>query len=57
MLKRVFCEKSSCSTMTYKPFKFIEFLENNVIKTSGLYKYLDLFKKISGENFSVKFML
>lgn len=57
MLKTVFCKKNNCSSIMDSPLKFSEFLINDVISPSGLYKYPDLFKKISGEDFSLKFMV
>lgn len=57
MLKKVFCQKYNCSKISDKPLEFREFLVNNVISPSGLYKYPDLFKRISGEDFSLKYML
>ncbi|PNR97010.1 peptidase M3A and M3B thimet/oligopeptidase F [Petrotoga sp. 9PWA.NaAc.5.4] len=54
MLKKVFCQKQSIKSVSEKPKEFGEFLINEVIKPSGLYKYEDLFKRISGDNFSVK---
>lgn len=57
MLKKVFCEKNNCSSVMDDPLKFSEFLINDVIYPSGLYKYPDLFRRISGEDFSLKFML
>lgn len=57
MLSRVF--KKSCNTDNIfdKSREFGEFLINNVIKSSGLYRYQDLYEKISGEKFSLKSML
>lgn len=57
MLKKVFCEKNNYSSVMDDPLKFSEFLINDVIYPSGLYKYPDLFRRISGEDFSLKFML
>jgi oligoendopeptidase F len=54
MLRKVFCEKQSVDNITEKPTEFIQFLIEDVIKPSGLYKYEELFEKISGEPFSLK---
>ncbi len=56
MLGKVFKEKTGAD-MTEKPAEFGQFLINEVIKSSGMYKYNDLFKKISGNDFSLKYML
>ncbi|MFA6941554.1 MAG: M3 family metallopeptidase [Clostridiaceae bacterium] len=57
MLKKVFCHSNSCITIMDKPIEFSKFLMDNVINSSGLYKYPELFKKISGEDFSLKYIL
>lgn len=57
MLSGVFKNKYNVKNVTDEPLKFGEFLVNEVIKVSGLYKYQDLFKRISGEDFSLKYML
>ena len=56
MLGKVFKEKTGAE-MTEKPAEFGQFLINEVIKSSGKYKYNELFKKISGKDFSLKYML
>lgn len=56
MLRKVFKEKTGAE-ITEKPAEFGQFLINEVIKQSGRYKYNDLFKKISGSDFSLKYML
>ncbi|UCZ53610.1 M3 family metallopeptidase [Bacillus shivajii] len=56
MLEQVFKEKYDTEILD-KPEQFGEFLLNEVIKPSGTYKYNELFKRISGEDFSLKFML
>jgi oligoendopeptidase F len=55
MLSKVFKNKYNAS-MEEKPVEFGEFLINEVIRPSGMYKYNELFKKISGEDFSLKYM-
>lgn len=57
MLKKVFCRDYECNSIMDKPLEFSKFLITNVISPSGMYKYPDLFKRISGENFSLKYML
>ncbi|MBW4827797.1 MAG: hypothetical protein KZY61_11675 [Clostridiaceae bacterium] len=57
MLKKVFNKKYGTSSITEKPREFGEFLIDEVINPSGLYKYEDLFEKISGEKFSLKWYL
>lgn len=56
MLKKVFCKNNGCSKVSDKPLEFTEFLISSVISPSGLYKFPELFKRISGEDFSLKFM-
>jgi len=56
MLLKVFEQKYGDKPAN-KPKEFGVFLINEVIKTSGLYKYNDLFKRISGEEFSLKYMI
>lgn len=56
MVGKVFKEKFGAE-MTEKPKEFGQFLIDEVIKSSGMYKYNDLFKKISGSDFSLKYML
>ncbi|MDT8715513.1 peptidase M3A and M3B thimet/oligopeptidase F [Clostridium sp. 19966] len=57
MLKKSFCKNYKCSSVIEKPLDFSEFLITSVISPSGLYKYPDLFKRISGEDFSLKYIL
>lgn len=57
MLKKSFSEKYNCTNIMEKPVEFAEFLINSVIRPSGLYKYSELFKRISGEDFSLRYML
>ena len=56
MLKKVFTEKYNCKTVSEKPKEFVEFIKKEIVEPSGLYKYPDLFKRISGEDFSLKYM-
>lgn len=57
MLKKVFCKKYNVKFVSEKPKEFGKFLVNEVIKPSGLYKYEELFERISGEKFSLKWYL
>lgn len=57
MLRKVFCKKYDVNSITEKPKEFAEFLIGEVINPSGLYKYEELFKRISGEEFSLKWYL
>jgi hypothetical protein len=56
MVGKVFKQKFGAE-MIEKPREFGQFLIDQVIKPSGMYKYNDLFKKISGSDFSLKYML
>jgi oligoendopeptidase F len=56
MVGKVFKQKFGAE-MTEKPREFGQFLIDQVIKPSGMYKYNDLFRKISGSDFSLKYML
>ncbi len=57
MLRKVFIEKLKCEEIMDKPVEFFEFLNDTVVKPSGLYKYPEMFRKISGDEFSLKYML
>lgn len=57
MLRTVFCEKFGVKSISEKPKEFGKFLIDEVIKPTGLYKYEELFKKISGEEFSMKWYI
>lgn len=54
MLKKVFCQRQNIKNVSEKPKEFGEFLISEIIKPSGFYKYEDLFKRISGNDFSIK---
>lgn len=54
MLRKVFCRRYEVKYISDKPKEFGAFLLNEVIKPSGLYKFEELFKRISGEEFSLK---
>lgn len=57
MLKKVFNEKHGTASITEKPLAFGEFLKNEVVEVSGRYRYQELFQRISGEAFSLKYLL
>ncbi len=56
MLKQIFCKKYSVNSILDKPEEFGKFMIDKVIKPSGRYPYADLFKRISGEDFSLKYL-
>ena len=56
MLAKVF-ERNFNATMEEKPQEFGQFLIERVINPSGMYKYNELFRRISGEEFSLKYMI
>lgn len=56
MLKSVFTKKHGVESITEKPKAFGTFLKKEVIEPSGRYKYNELFKRISGEEFSLKYL-
>ncbi len=56
MLKEVFCKKQGIKSILEKPEAFGKFLVEEVINPSGTYPYAELFKRISGEDFSLKFL-
>lgn len=57
MLAKVFNEKNGTKSISDSPKAFKEFLMKEVIEPSGLYKYNELFEEISGEKFSLKYIL
>jgi len=56
MLAGVFKEKHKVERITEKPLEFGSFLYEQVIKPSGRYNYSELFERISGETFSLKYI-
>ncbi|MDO9577591.1 MAG: M3 family metallopeptidase [Candidatus Cloacimonadales bacterium] len=56
MLKEVFCRKHNLKSILEEPAAFGKFVVDEVIKPSGTYPYAELFKKISGEDFSLKYL-
>ena len=56
MLRSVFKERHGVASITDKPLEFGQFLYEEVIKPSGRYTYSELFERISGNKFSLKYM-
>lgn len=56
MLSKAFKDKYDAEILE-KPKEFGQFIINEVVKVSGMYKYNDLFKRISGDDFSLKYMI
>ncbi|WP_105617742.1 gluzincin family metallopeptidase [Vallitalea okinawensis] len=57
MLSKVFSEKHGGKDIADNPVKFKNYLLKEVINPSGLYKYNELFERISGDQFSLKYIL
>lgn len=56
MLAEVFNDKHSISRITEKSADFGKFLYEEVIQPSGKYTYSELFRRISGKDFSLNYM-
>lgn len=56
MLKGEFCKRQNISKFTDNPKEFGNFLMEEVIKPGGKYTFEELFKKISGEDFSLRYI-
>jgi len=56
MLAEVFKEKHGVKRITDKAGDFGKFLYDEVVKPSGRYPYSELFKRISGKNFTLNYM-
>jgi len=56
MLKQVFCEQKQIKSIMDKPEEFGRFVIEQVIKPSGRYPYAELFKRISGRDFSLQYL-
>jgi len=56
MLKQVFCEQQQIKSIMDKPEEFGKFVIDQVIKPSGRYPYAELFKRISGRDFSLQYL-
>lgn len=57
MVKDVFCKMTKVDTVSEKPLGFGAFVKAELIDVSGLHTYEELFKRISREEFSLKYML
>ncbi len=57
MLEETFKKRSGVEQIEEKPEEFARFLYDEVISHSGLYPYPELFKRIAGEDFSLKYIL
>lgn len=57
MLRKVFYKKYNVESISEKPEEFGKFIIEEVINPTGMYKYEELFKRISGEEFSLKWIL
>ena len=57
MLRKVFYKKYNVKSISEKPKEFGKFIIEEVINPSGQYTYEELFKRISGEEFSLKWIL
>lgn len=56
MLKQVFCEQQQINSILEKPKEFGRFVIDKVITPSGRYPYAELFKRISGKEFSLEYL-
>ncbi|MGB3366212.1 MAG: M3 family metallopeptidase [Acidaminobacteraceae bacterium] len=57
MVKDVFCNLTKVDSVAEKPRGFGAFVKAELIDVSGLHPYEELFKRISREEFSLKYML
>ncbi len=57
MIKKVFLKENNLFQISDNPKLFGKFLVEKVINPSGLYKYEELFEKLSGDKFSLKWYL
>jgi len=56
MLKQVFQDREGVSDITDKPELFGRFVLDQVISVSGRYPFPELFRRISGEDLSLRFL-
>jgi oligoendopeptidase F len=56
MIKQVFCEQEQVESIMDKPEDFGRFVIDQVIKPSGRYPFAELFKRISGREFSLQYL-
>lgn len=57
MLGKVFSEKHGAKEISDAPIEFKNYLLKEVINPSGLYKFNELFERISGDQFSLRYIL
>jgi len=57
MFKQVYCKEKGINSIFEDTLGFGKFLKEKVIEPSGLYKFEELFKNISGEDFSLKYIM
>lgn len=57
MLRKVFLKEHNVNAISENPKAFGQFLKDQVISPSGQYTFEQLFKNISGEDFSLKYMI
>lgn len=57
MLKKVFKERYNVEDISEKPEEFGDFITKEIIESSGLYTYGELFERISGEKFKLSYLL
>ncbi|MCK4979096.1 MAG: peptidase M3A and M3B thimet/oligopeptidase F [Candidatus Delongbacteria bacterium] len=56
MMRKVFCKKENIKSINEKPKQFGKFMMKELIKPSGRYTFNELFKRVSGEEFSLKYL-
>lgn len=56
MLRNVFKNKANVEKITDAPKAFGDFLYGEVVKPSGMYTYNELFERISGDKFTLKYL-
>ena len=56
MMRKVLCKKKNIKSINEKPKQFGKFMMQEVIKPSGRYTFNELFKRVSGEKFSLKYL-
>lgn len=56
MLKQVFCRSHRIADVMLKPKAFGSFIREEVMAPAGTYPFLELFERISGEPFSLKYL-
>jgi oligoendopeptidase F len=56
MLKQIFCRRHRAGDIMDKPEAFGKFIRKEVMEPSGRQPFLELFERISGERFSLKYL-